>query len=256
VNQEDTNHKHDATKLPAEELRTVESMGLPDIRSTHFYDNKLERWHRDISPHVLGEHVPEEIIIQYDTCRNLYLYAFHVYRFYNVAHHQLYTVLELAIRMLVGEKKLKKYLNKKKKQAKEEGRTVNRGLSICMQYLVEHKLIINEDFPLWQYKSERAQEYAYQEQVYRTMDEQDLKEYQWDETELQKTKFDFNWNFVEVLCHSFPKLRNNYAHGSTTLYSSVLHDFENISIIINKIYERIDLIHKEIQVTKNKEVKC
>jgi len=255
VNQEDTPEKQDVIKLPVEELRTLENMGLPDIRSTHFFDSKLERWHRDIGPYLLGAHVPEEIIIQYDTCRNLYLYAFHVFRFYNVAHHQLYTVLELAIRIFVGEKNLNKYLKKKKKQAKEEGRTVNRGLSICMQYLVEHQLILNEDFPLWQHKSEQAKEYAYQEKVHRTMDEQDLKEYQWDETELQNTEFDFNWNFVEVLCQYIPKLRNNYAHGSTTLYSSVLHDFENVSIIINKIYERTDLIHTKVQITKNKEVK-
>ncbi|WDE07939.1 hypothetical protein SG34_014235 [Thalassomonas viridans] len=240
MNQDDTTLELQKQEYPVEELRTPQTIGLPDARSLDLGTGEFEQWYEHVSPFTLDERVPESIRIQFDTARNIYLYAYHVYRFYNIAEHQLYTVLELAIRTCIGEKVLDRYLKAKRKEAKKTRRSVRRGLSLCLHYLAEHKLIVNEDFPRWHHNYEVQKMYAYQVKVHKIMDEQNLDEYQWNEEEFNNTQVNFDWNLVEVLCEIMPKQRNNYAHGSTSLYNSVVRKFEDVSIIINKMYERIE----------------
>src|SRR5438309_3090633 len=46
----------------------------------------------------LNASVPENISQQFETARNVYLYAWFVYRFYPIAEHQSLACLELALR--------------------------------------------------------------------------------------------------------------------------------------------------------------
>jgi len=57
--------------------------------------------HELISAYVLHAGVPQEIVLQF--ARNVYLYAWFVYRFYPVAEHQCLACLELALRERLKE---------------------------------------------------------------------------------------------------------------------------------------------------------
>jgi hypothetical protein len=72
---------------PAEALRTPESVMEPDPRNAYFgfYPPSLEIRHADIAALTLNITMPEEVAIQFETARNLYLYAWYVYRFHMVA---------------------------------------------------------------------------------------------------------------------------------------------------------------------------
>jgi hypothetical protein len=49
---------------------------------------ELADHHEQISAYLLHAGVPQEIVLQFETARNVYLYAWFVYRFYPVAEHQ------------------------------------------------------------------------------------------------------------------------------------------------------------------------
>jgi len=61
-----------------------------------------------------------------------------------------------------------------------------------------------------------------------------------DEPEVRKdvTPSD-NVEYLEILLKTIPQLRNHYAHGSTSLFESVLHTFEIVSELLNAAYGRV-----------------
>lgn len=226
----------DTQKLayPADELRTPVNVLVPDKRNFNFGVTSIEILYQEIQLFQLNPVVPDDIKIQFDTARNLYLHGFYVYRFYVIAQSQALSTLEFAIRHCVGEQALKSFNN----QLKKDKIHFTKGLRLYMGYLARHQLIQNEDFPIWHMRNRIAAEEAYSEKINKIMDENNLQEYQWDESQIDESAFDVKWNYVEVLCNTIPKIRNDYAHGSKTLHNQVLLSFQNISVIINKMYER------------------
>lgn len=84
-----------------ERLRPPEYVGEPDPRSTVYVridrtdgtsrPMELADHHELISAYALHEGVPHEIVVHFETARNVYLYAWFVYRFYSVAEGVCYT---------------------------------------------------------------------------------------------------------------------------------------------------------------------
>lgn len=71
----------------------------PDSRSAYFigWQSLEERW--EIASQIrLEGYVPKHIRVQFETVRNLYLYAWFVYRLRPVVEQQAYSCLELALR--------------------------------------------------------------------------------------------------------------------------------------------------------------
>ena len=219
-------------EYPTDELRTPINMASSDIRNHYWGITSSELLYDGVAQFPLNSNVPKGIVAQYDTARNLYLYAYNVYRFYNIAQQQLYSVLELAIKEGVGEEKLKAFIASKTTKK----RRPQPGLRIYMQYLKENEVIANNDFSRWHERNRIAAKNAYHEKVHKIMDEQNLKEYQMDYSEIDESQFDVDWDYVHMLCEVIPGLRNSFAHGSKDLNNNVLGFFEDISIIINKIY--------------------
>lgn len=219
---------------PTDCLRTPINMGAADVRNHYIGVTSVETLFNEIELFKLDSKVPEDIATQYDTARNLYLYAFHVYRFYNIAQQQLYSVLELSIKECIGEEKLKKYIKSKQRN----GRGPRAGLSIYMQYLKDHQLIVNSDFPMWHNRNKLEAENVYREKISKLMEEKNLQEYEWDDSEIDESQFDVKWDYVAMLCKTLPGIRNSFAHGSKSLYNDVLRYFQDISIIINNMYQR------------------
>ena len=96
-----------------ERLRPAEYVCEADPRNTMFVrvDRingtsrviELTDHHEQISAYVLHAGVPQEIVLQFETARNVYLYAWFVYRFYPVAEHHSLACLELALRERLKE---------------------------------------------------------------------------------------------------------------------------------------------------------
>jgi hypothetical protein len=102
------NHKFDP-----ERLRPPEFACEPDPRNTIFVrinltdgtsqPIELADHHEGVSACVLHAGVPEDIVIQFETARNVYLYSWFIYRFFPVAEHQSLACLELALRLRLKE---------------------------------------------------------------------------------------------------------------------------------------------------------
>jgi hypothetical protein len=229
--------KINTEKLPTEELRTPESSLLPDARSV-MNSISPEYLCNSVKQYELAEYVPENIRQQYDTARNLYIYGYHVYRFYVVADKQLYSTLEFAIRECVGKDKLWLYLKLKRKEQKGKKGNYSLGLRLYLGYLIENKLIQNEDFPQWHHRRTQHAEHQYMLDISKKMDEENLNSYSFDPDEIDLDAYHFDWDLTKVLCETIPALRNGLVHGSSSLYPGIIRHFEQTSIIINNMYER------------------
>ena len=111
----------------------------------------------------MSDAVPEKIRILFDTARNLYLYSWFVYRFYNVAEQQVFGCLEMAIReRLKDEMPLPEKYWPKKRQERPP------SLKAMLHYVIDRGYIQNVGFRTWRdrgiararqrYETERMQE--------------------------------------------------------------------------------------------------
>ena len=61
-------------------------------------------------------------------------------------------------------------------------------------------------------------------------------EAEFDPSKMEITDQDKNWDLVTRLSESFPKIRNEYAHGSSMLYKQVLGTFQIVAEFINQLW--------------------
>jgi len=218
-----------------EKLRPPEYVGEADPRSTMFV--KMDRTtgtyqaitlvdhHDEISAFALHAGVPQEIVLHYETARNVYLYAWFVYRFYPVAEHQVLACLELALR-----ERLKDEIRTGKIKGKRP------TLRPLLKYVVAHGLVGNEGFSQWQNRGAIRSRARVEMEKIREMSDKGLTEITWDESDVQITAEDLDWDYVKMLPGLLPMVRNEYAHGSTELHNWALRSFQIVSEIINQLY--------------------
>jgi hypothetical protein len=72
----------------------------------------------------------------------------------------------------------------------------------------------------------------------REMAENNLEEITWDESQIEITEEDLDWDFAEMLVNTLPLQRNDYAHGSTVLHNQVLSTIRIVCESINQLYPR------------------
>jgi hypothetical protein len=219
-----------------ERLRPAEYVCEADPRNTMFVrvDRingtsrviELTDHHEQISAYVLHAGVPQEIVLQFETARNVYLYAWFVYRFYPVAEHHSLACLELALR-----ERLKEEVRTGKIREKRP------TLRPLLKYAVEHGLVKNEGFSAWQNRGEIRSRSRVEMEKLREASEKNLAEVTWDESDVQITAEDLDWDYVKMLPDLLPMLRNDYAHGSTDLHNWALRSFQIVSEIINQLYQ-------------------
>lgn len=216
---------------PAECLRDPASASLPDPRTSAFAGQvspSLVAHHAKIDVIRLSPAVPEPIAIQFETARNLYLYAWHVYRFYTVAKVQALTTLELGLRTRLPERLPEPYQKPKQKQAMLAG---------MLGYAIDHGMIQNEGFRRWHEVAERNARQRHSFEILRTMIDQQLEMMEYDEmAPVEITPEDQRWDLVSVLKESLPHVRNTLAHGSTMLTNQVLGTIELVAEILGQLY--------------------
>jgi hypothetical protein len=225
-------------KFDLERLRPAEDACEPDPRNTMFVridringtsrPMELGDHHELISAYVLHAGVPKEIVLQFETARNVYLYAWFVYRFYPVAEHQCLACLELALR-----ERLKEEIGTGKIKGKRP------ALRLLLRYAVDNGLLRNEGFSAWQNRGEIRSRARVEMEKMREAAEKNLTEIVWDESDIQITAEDLDWDYVKMLPDLLPMLRNDYAHGSTDLHNWALRSFQIVSEIINQLWQQV-----------------
>lgn len=221
----------------SEYLRPLEFVDTPDPRHSSFaridLNNggfrpvELKDFHADISKFVLNETVPQAIKVQFETAKNLYLYAWFIYRFFPVSELYSFTTLEFALRTRYASEIPKSYYP----------RAPEPTLKPLLRYSIEQGHIRNEGFERWHEITWQRAKARHDTEAMNEMLEKGLTEMVIDDSDIEIKDIDKNWNYINILKKSLPKIRNNYAHGGSTLHHQVLGSFQIVSEIINQIYE-------------------
>lgn len=97
-------------------LRFPDKVFEPDPRSTGVgvmgdqgvRSKTLQDQFDDLAPITLHEGVPREVVVKFDTARNLNLFSWFVFRFHTAARTHAYECLELALKMRFKEELLRR----------------------------------------------------------------------------------------------------------------------------------------------------
>lgn len=218
-------------------LRSPENVCKPDRRSeafaipaeTGFRSKTINDQYNAVGDLTLHGDVPEDIRIQFETTKNLYLYSWFVYRFYPVAHHHAFTVLEFGLR---------ERLESEMVAAGEQNRAHGPGLKRLLAYAIEMGYLKNENFKDWHHHTEmRARHRMLMEDI-KEMSRLGLTEMAGSDS-IEIKDVDRDHDMLQAILENFPWLRNHYAHGSKSLHNQVRGTLQVVSEIINQIYPKL-----------------
>jgi hypothetical protein len=218
--------------IPAAELlRSPEQMREPDARAPKLAFPNMDALtvhHANIARIKVSEQVPEDVAIQFETARNLYLYAWHVYRFYMVAELQALVTLEFGLRKRLPERLPAKYQRPHNKTPMLAG---------LLAYAMDQGLIRNEGFGRWHEAAARQARQRRSMEAIQTLIDQKLYMIEVDDTQpLVITPEDQNWDLLGVLRDGLPATRNDRAHGGSELRPQVSGTIELVAEILNQVY--------------------
>lgn len=209
-------------------LRIPEDVCKPDSRNAIVCGSRtIEDQHRAVAEITLHQNVPEGVRIQFETTKNLYLYAWFVYRFYPVVDSNAYSCLELALRERFEKEML---------AAGEQKREFGPGLKRLLSYAVTNEYLKDEHFSMWQQRTEKRARRRLRTEASNEMNRLGLDEIVVDESKFEINEDDRNHAYLATLLETMPWLRNHYAHGSTSLDNQSLGTVKLVSEIINQIY--------------------
>lgn len=239
-------------EFDAERLRPLEYVCEADPRSDIFVkinrqtgqtkEFELADHHEGISHFVLHDGVPEDVLIQFETARNLYLYAWFVYRFYPVSERHALSTLEYALRDVLGERHKQDWEEKDRQRLEKKPNAKKRKYKLptlfpLLQYAIEKEIIRNEHFSDWHRGNEIRSRDRYKRQKFQELRDSGLDQITYDDDdEIEITEEDKKFDYVSQLPDILSAVRNDYAHGSRTLHNHVLKTFETVSEIINQLY--------------------
>lgn len=212
-------------------FRSLDAICQADPRSTSFAviaadgvrTKTLEDHQANIAEVHLTEDVPEEIVVQFETAKNVFLYSWFVYRFGPVAELYAYTTLELALRTCFGidgnalgpkSPQLKRLLTR----AVAEGKVRAEQFSV-IQRLAESRARQRAIFAHIQAASEAG-----------------VEEVEWDDANIAVQPEDIDHGYLDQLVEVIPYLRNNGAHGSRRLDNAGLSALGTVGEIINQLF--------------------
>lgn len=242
-------------------LRYPNNIFDPDPRSTGFdvlgahglRPKVLQDQYDAVAQITLHEGVPREIIVNFETAKNLNLFSWFVYRFHSAARSHAYECLELALRTRFADEL---YMNEERKRRaqyeahvkdaphkgkpyqpidKEKFRPTMHPL---LKYAIEIGALKNENFGAWQAKTKVRARSRRDIQTIEKMAELGLTEQQTDEADLEITDQDRNHDYLSRVLENVPSLRNHYAHGTSALDSQSLGALRRAAEIINQIFSR------------------
>ena len=238
-------------KFHPELLRPVEFVNEPDPRSDIYvridYETgqthpiELSDHHGNIAHIKLHGGVPEDVLIQFETARNLYLYAWFIYRFYPVSERHALSTLEYALRSTLGDAyktdwKEKERTRREKNPETKKKKYKDPTLFPLLEYAIENNVIKNEGYSVWHRNVETRAQERYRMQKLQEMQDKGLKEITYNDKEFEINDEDKNIDYISMLPEFLSLTRNDYSHGSTTLHNLALSTFVIVSETINQLY--------------------
>ncbi len=224
---------------PADQLRSSDATGTPDARSLSTVALRpdgttsvvaLAERHADVAQFELMTTVPADIRIHFETAKNLYLYAWFVYRFYPVAEQQALITLEFALRERLALSYPAKYgpastwvpsLTKMLETARKDGLISNAGMRATERWALR-----------------RARDRVSNEATRRLM-EKGVEFVEYDLDGVVPEQQDYRDDALTVFIGTLPEIPNIYAHGSSMLHSTVLGTFEIVTDLINQLFGQV-----------------
>ncbi|WP_455387579.1 hypothetical protein [Petrachloros mirabilis] len=182
--------------------------------------------------YVLSESAPGNVRALFDIARNLYLYAWFVYEFHNVAEQQVFACLEMALReRLKNEMPLpEEYWSNKRPDRSPT-------LKPMLRYVIDKGYIKNEGFRTWRDRGITRARERYESERFREMQDKGLESIDLDYSEIVVTDEDLaGMDYLSIVLGYISEFRNKYAHGSDILHTQVLHSFEVVSEIVNQLF--------------------
>ena len=235
-------------------LRTLDQLGLADARMQHFAlrDGGTSRpfgqedRYENISRFELHRDVPTEVHVHFDTARNLYLYAWFVYRFHVVAEQHALASLEMALRLrLIGhnvldpEGKLVTMRPPKVAGGPDRQHIERPMLSRLLQLALEHGLINNKNFANRSQWAKTMAEHRVRIQQLEYMTANGLMSMAIHEEAPLPRPEEFDHDWIATFIETLPSIRNTYAHGSSMLHASVVRTFDVVSDLINQLFSPV-----------------
>jgi len=217
-------------------LKSAEELCAPDprshlvgrIESSGFRKTTIDDHHRDVAQFELSLVVPEGIRIHFETAKNLYLYAWLVYRFYPVAEHHALASLELGLRERFKLGIPKKYWS-------IAGREPT--LKPLLRYAIDINMIRNQGFRRWNERVLERAKHRYDQECLSELIERNLDQIELDYNQVAPNDEDREWDYLPILLEVLPEIRNGYAHGSTMLHNQVLGTLELVCEILNQLFD-------------------
>ena len=201
----------------SDRVRNAANVADPDPRTRH---QSLDHRLLFIAQFVLSESVPDDVRVHFETGKNLFAYAWYVYRFHMVAEQHILATLEMALRL-----RLSAFSDKPP-----------RGLTKLLRAARDKKLISNDRLAnrhQWALElAWRRHDFAEIERMNREGISECVVEY----TNVQPEDADLHYDWLEHFIHTLPELRNEHAHGSDVLYPSVGRTFEIVLELINQLF--------------------
>jgi len=212
----------------ADRLRDSSTAMKPDPRTVTWaapQPPSLATHHAAVSAIQISSTVPEPVAIQFEMARNLYLYAWYVYRFYMPAMAQALAALEFGLRERLRITLPEKYQGKKLM------------LKRLLRMAVDQGLVRNEGFRRWHHAAQvNARERRSTEALKAMIDSKlDSVAYQIPEV-LEVLPQDQQWDLAGGLLETLPAIRNELAHGSSMLTKHALGTIELVAEILNQLY--------------------
>ena len=212
-------------------LRLPEHACSPASRTNVFYKIDLKDQYEAIACFKLKEDVPTAVAIHFETAKNLYLYAWFVYRFYSVAEQQALASLEFALRERFSE-----FVAAEKKK---HPRAMEPGLKRLLNHAIKGSFVRNENFSAREHWAKIIAKERYSFKKREEARSAGVNSWIEDESEIVVTQEDLNCDWLGDFYEIIPRIRNSYAHGSWHLYPApVRHTFEIVSEIINQLYPK------------------
>lgn len=242
-------------------LRSPNNIVDPDPRSTGFEvlgehgfrPKTLQDQYDAVAEITLHDGVSSEIVVKFETAKNLNLFSWFVYRFHAAARSHVYECLELALRarfkddLYVHEEEKRRVRHeqeaknnpcKAKPYKPIERDSYRPTLHPLLQYAIEIGALKNENFSAWQLKSKIRARSRRDIEAIQKMTELRLTELQLDDSEIKITGEDRDHDYLGEVLKAIPLLRNHYAHGTTSLDNKSLSALRLGSEIINQIFPR------------------
>lgn len=121
-------------------------------------------------------------------------------------------------------------------QFKKEKHGREPTLHTLIKYAKEAELLKNNLFPSRKNWATQIAKERFRAEIHSKMISDGLNEITYDDSHVTPTEEDFNHDWLSSFIDVIPRLRNDLAHGSSTLRPSVIHTFDVVSSMINQLY--------------------